>query len=388
MSGDSQDPIEMALQEIEQGRVSQGQTTQPVSTEQTTQPVSTEQTTQPVSTEQTTQSDIVWSDLPVEKQLNLFNELTGLNINNLDEVKEYSSVYSQLPDFKKQIDLYPQLLDRLKQTTSISEQFYDETAYKVNQIIIKNPDLKGKESLLNQALRSNLTELKDLDILKISAGIDAPQGVVNPLRAKLSMMGVDVDEALNNYSELSQDDKDKIAMFAGTARKDLSKLSEGIELPESPVDFVAQIEKEQNDAKQALDEKRNKLLPIGNSIVDEVKELKIDDTFNFQLQLTPDEKQAYSEFISEAILAGEFDISKTEGKQQLYAALMDEMFLDKKTEIIAAIKTSVRNQVEEEMRAKYDNEKDLKHQEQHSGDEGKEKSKIVELAEKMVDESQ
>lgn len=413
MSGefDNNDPIEKALNEMGQNTtapVDTDVTTTPVDTDVTTAPVDTDVTTEPpvdtdvtteppvdtdVTTEPPVDTDVTTEppvlnidDLNEEQLLKAFNKATGLELETLEGVKSYSEVFEKLPENKKNLELFPKLVEKLKESTNVLSHFSDETAYKVSQLVKTNEDYKGKSNIIETILRSDLTKISDLDALKLSASLAAPESVRNPLRAKIQSMGLDPDSVINDYDNLSEDDKDTIAMAAAGVKKELKQLGSGVEIPEAPTDILKDIEAEISSSKEDLDKRRNALNPLATSMVGELKELQVDKDFAFQLELTDAEKTEFSELVVDTLVSGEFDTSTTEGKKELWSAIEDAVWLSKRGTILEAYARDIREKAEEAARLKYDNAKPLDKNDPPPKDDKDDSNPVVSLVEGMVNE--
>lgn len=409
MSGtdfNNDDPIEKVLSEIGQtAPVDTDVTTLPVDTDVTTLPVDTDTTTLPVDTDVTTlpvDTDVttlpveidtttlpaenVFDSLDDEQLLKAFNKVTGLNVETIESIKEYSSVFEKLPENKKNLELFPKLVEKLKESANVLSHFQDSTAYKVAQLSKGDEDYRGKEGIINEILRSDFKSISDLDALKLSASLAAPGSVRNPLRAKIQSMGLDPDDVIGNYDGLSEDDKDTIAMAAASVKKELRQLGEGIEIPEAPADILKDIEAEMTVSKEDLENKMKALSPIATSMVGELKELKVGDDFVFQLELTNEEKTEFSELIVETLASGEFDISTEQGKKELWSTVEDAAWLSKKEVMLEAYANDIREKADEAARLKYENQKPIDRDNPLQKIKDADSNPIVDLVEGMINE--
>ena len=365
------------------------ETTAPVETEETTAPVETEETTAPVETEETTAPvEFNLDQLSEENSLKVFNKLTGLNLESLEGVKDLASVYGKLPEHKKHIELFPKLVEQLKQSKNVLSHFPDETAYKVSQLVLQNEDYKGKESVLTTIMKSDFSKLSDVQILKLHADLAAPSRVMNPLRSEIARMGLDPDEVINNYDNLSDDDKDTITMAAHKASKEMSTLGSGIETPETVDDVLSEIEAETIAARDDLAARKEKIDPISDSIVNELKEITVSDDFNFVVQLNDNEKGELSSILTETLMTEDIDLSTPQGKQEIWDVLNDAVWLSQREKILKSWENDIRTKAEEDARIKYNNEKPLDRKEPQKVDGGKDQPSdpLVSLIEGMVEE--
>lgn len=298
-------------------------------------------------------------EITQEKEIEIFNKLTGLNVKTIDEVNEYSGVVSKWPEYKKTVELYPTLVEKLKTSQDVMQYFPDDATFKVAQLS-KDEKYKGREAELTKVLKSDVSQMSEMDVVKLYAGLNSPAGVKNPFRYTIKKMGLDPDEVIESFSELNEDDKDLFNGFAAQARKELSQIGSDIQVPKSSVDDIEALLREQADfSRDDIEKKRSTIAPVSSAIVDEIKEFKIADDFSFKLNLTANDKKDYAEFLTEAVLSGDFDVSSDEGKRGLYNALMDEIWVDNREKILKAYESDIRTKLEKEFREKYNNEKPL-----------------------------
>ena len=326
------------------------------------------------------------AEITPEKEIEIFNKLTGLGVDSVDKIKEYSETLNKLPEYQKKLEIYPTLLEKLKASQDVMSHFPDEQTYKVAQLI-KNEKYKGKDAELTKVLKSDLSQLPELEIIKLHAGINAPVGVKSPLRYAIRKIGLDPDEVVNNFDELSDDDKDLFYGFASQAKEELQGIGKDIEIPKSlNEDIEALLQSEISSAKDDLANRQKEVMPIASSIVNEIKEFKVDDNFSFKLDLTAEDKQEYSEFLAQAVLSGDFDVKTDEGKRDLYNALMDEIWIDNRDKILKAYETELKTKIEREFREKYDNATPLTKETPKPGSEQTPRSTMVDVIEKMIGE--
>lgn len=368
-------------------------TTEP-QTDVTTQTPETDVTTTAPETDVTTVapdfSSIDFSSLEPEHQLRFFNQLTGLDLKSVDDIRQFSGEYNKLPDYRKNNDLVPKLVDKLKQSKNTLSLFPDETAYKVTQAVIKNPDYQGKETILRHVMSGDVKAMTNLQVLRASSELNMPPEVSNPLKATLRSLGVsDVDTALTNYDALEEDDKDIIAMAASKERKILATIGSDIELPKDDIDILGEIESERTRAEEDLATRRSQIQPIAESLVKDFKELNVDSDYKFQLELSADDLKEYSEFVVDAVVSGEYDLQTEAGRQELWDAVEDLVWMDKgkRQQIIKAMRGYERGNAEKEARAKYDNAKPLDGKERPD-DPGKKQqgNPVVDVINEMVNE--
>lgn len=297
--------------------------------------------------------------LDAEKQLAIFNKVTGLNVATIEEAKKYTNVFNEFPTLQKKMELYPTLVERLKKQQDVLSYFPDETAYKVAQLA-KKEEYKGKEGALTKLLRDDITKMTSMDVVKLYAELNAPEGVRNPFRYTIKSLGLDPEEVINNFDELGEDEQDMFTGFAAKSRKDLAAIGKDIEIPQSADEDIERMISEQLSAsKDDLEKKRRDISPYTMELVSGVTEIKVADDYAFKVTLSDEEKKNFSGFLNDAILSGDFNVSTDEGKQELYDALMDEIWLARKQDIIKSMKTHYRSSLEKEFRQKYNNETPL-----------------------------
>ena len=319
------------------------------------------------------------------KKLALFNKITGLNVSSVDEARKYTNVFNEYPTLQKRMELYPTLVEKLKKSQDVMSYFPDEVAYKVAQLA-KDEKYKGKEGDISRLLRSDVKSMNSMDVVRLYASITAPDGIKNPFRYTIKKMGLDPDEVTENFDSLSEDDQDAFAGLASQARKELGEIGRGIEVPQSTTDDIESLlEQATNSAKDEVAKIKSQIEPITMDLVSQVNELPVLDDFNFKLHLTDDEKKEYSEFLTQAIVTGEFNVSTDEGKKELYEALLDEIRIDNYSKIIKAVESHTRTLVEKEYREKYNNEKPLDKKSPAPG-KAPEKKTIVNVVEDMIND--
>lgn len=343
------------------------------------------ETTEEAPKEEIVAQEFDIESLDVEKQLAIFNKVTGLGVSSIDDAKKYSEVFNTYPELQKKLELYPTLVEKLKQQQDVMSYFPDETAYKVAQLA-KQEQYKGKEGALNKLLYSDVSKLGAMDIVKMHAELNTTEGIKNPFRYTIKKMGLDPDEVINNFDDLSEDDQDLFNGFAAQARKELSQIGSNIEIPKSASeDIEALLSSQITAAKDDLAKKKEQIVPFTKELVDGVKELKVMDDWAFKLDLSAEDKNSYAEFLNEAILSGDFNIATDEGKRELYGALMDEIWLSNKQKVVKALDAHLRTKIEKEFREKYDNATPLNRQ-TPAPTGGKKQTIVTDIVEQMVNE--
>jgi hypothetical protein len=297
-------------------------------------------------------------DIPQDKLLSKFNELSGLSLDSLDRIKDLAEKYNKYPELEKQLEVMPELLDIMEKIQNPLNYFKDEIAFKVNELS-KDKKFEGKEVLIDKILRGNLSEAKDVDVIEIASKLKAKDGVRNPLRAELKSMGLDPDEVLENYDTLDDDTKDLLKIKADGFREELPKIGEGIQVPTITGTTLERVLNEKKAYKEDLQARKERLMPVSQSIVSQVKDLKITNDFSFKLELTPEQVKDYAEELTDIVASGQYDLNTDEGKKAVYGELIEMLRTDYFDKINAAHETALISRIEENARRKYDNAKPL-----------------------------
>jgi len=304
------------------------------------------------------------AELTPEQQIEIFNKLTGLQIDSIDKVKEYSGILTKWPEYQKHLELYPTLVDKLRKSNDIMNFFPDEQTYKVAQLT-KDEKYKGKEAELTKVMRSDISQMDDMNLVKLYGGLNAPSKVKDAFRYILKREGINTKDAYDesgkfDFEELDDEDKDLFYGLAERAKKELSVIGREIEVPKSlPDDINALLQQEADSIKDDLEKIRVEIVPKISQVIEGIKEIPVDDEFNFKFDLSADEKNDYSEFLTQAVLSGEFNVNTDEGRQDLKKALIDEIRLDNWDKIMKARDTYLKGKYEKAFREKYNNEKQL-----------------------------
>lgn len=305
-----------------------------------------------------TPSDFDLDKLNEEQMLSAFRKITGTEA-TLEDAKKYKDILGELNKTKEIREKFPLILEKFKQSKDVLSYFEDEIAYKASQLA-KDEKYIGKKAAIEELLRSDLKNMGALDTVKLYSKLNAPENVRNSLRYTIKGLGLDPDAVLENYDEMDEDDKDLFEGFAAKARKELSTIGTDIEVPKIMTDDIEKMLTDELNAKRDdLAAKRSEIQPVALSFVGEVKEFKVSDDFTFKLDLTDEEKRDYADFVTDAIQSGEFNVSTDEGKQALYGAVLDEIWLDKRPAVLKAYETHLRTKIEQEFRIKYNNETPL-----------------------------
>lgn len=289
-----------------------------------------------------------------------FNKASGLSFENIEKVKEFAKRYPELED---QVKVLPDLINALEQLQNPLSFFSDETAYKVAQLS-KDAKYKGKENIINGILRNDLSSLSDVKIIEMAAMLKSVNGVRNPLRAELRLLGVDPDEVIDREVEdIDEDTQDILKIKANQYREELTNLGEGIKVPSFEGTTVQQLIDQKKAVEEDFRAKTTQLMPMAEVMLKEIKEIKMADDFNFELDLTPEQIKSYSEKVTGLILSGNYDIKTNDGKQEIFAAIMDMFKSDFFDQATKALSSHLVNKKDEEARRKYGNEAPLTNRE-------------------------
>lgn len=294
-----------------------------------------------------------------EEVLTEFNKLAGTSFDNLDKVKSFVDAYSKYPEIEEQVKVIPELVDAFSKIENPLSYFRDETDFKVSQLL-KDQKYQGKENIINGILRGNLEEVPDVKVIELASQLNAKQGVRNPLRAELKSIGVDPDDVLEDYESLDDDTKDLLKIRADQYRDQLKTLGSDIKPPSFEGTVIERLINQKKAASEEREVKMGKVVPVAKAIISEVKEIPITDDFKLKLELTADEINAYSGELSEAIVAGKFNVSTEEGKKQVYGAILDMIRADYFDKAVTALSNYLVSKTQEDMRREFNNETPLK----------------------------
>lgn len=317
-----------------------------------------------------------------EEVLTEFNKLAGTSFDNLDKVKSFVDAYSKYPEIEEQVKVIPELVDAFSKIENPLSYFRDETDFKVSQLL-KDQKYQGKENIINGILRGNLEEVPDVKVIELASQLNAKQGVRNPLRAELKSIGVDPDDVLEDYESLDDDTKDLLKIRADQYRDQLKTLGSDIKPPSFEGTVIERLINQKKAASEEREVKMGKVVPVAKAIISEVKEIPITDDFKLKLELTADEINAYSSELSEAIVAGKFNVSTEEGKKQVYGAILDMIRADYFDKAVTALSNYLVSKTQEDMRREFNNETPLKKSEPMAVD-ASGKDVMTLIAEKMV----
>lgn len=344
-------------------------------------PVETKLENKPPVETQPVQKTPAAKEFTPDELLKEFNKASGLNFENIEKVKDFAK---RFPEMEDQVKVLPDLIKALEQLQNPLSFFKDETAYKVAQLG-KEAKYQGKENIIDGILRNDLSSLSDVKIIEIAAMLKSVNGVRNPLRAELRLLGVDPDGVIDMAVEdIDEDTQDILKIKANQYREELKSLGEGIKAPSFEGTTVQQLIEQKKAMEEDFRAKTTQLMPMAAVMLGEIKEIKMTDDFNFKLDLTPEQVKSYSEKVTELILSGNYDIKTSDGKQEIYGAIMDMFKSDFFESATKALASHLSHAKEEEFRRKYNNEAPLTNQEPPPVKTNVEKDLFTIEAERMV----
>ena len=299
--------------------------------------------------------------LPADKKLAVASKLFGIEFKNEAEIEAYKEKVNGLDSVNKKLEVIPKLVEKIKSSQNILSYFPDEKAYVAAQLA-KQEDYKGKESVINRILHSNVNELPSLEVIELAAKLEAPNQIRNPFRQKLLTSGLDPEAIAEGYDSLSEDDKDRVDYLAASARRSLSALGADVQIPKSSdVDILAEIEAETSRSKEDLATKGSGIAPIAKTLIEsDLKEIAVTDGFSFKLQLTPEDRKEYEDFVTDAVVSGEYDLSTSKGKADLWDAVMDLAYINNRKQISQAHEKFIREDEQRKFREKSNNAQPIK----------------------------
>ena len=325
-----------------------------------------------------------------EDVLREWNKLTGLNFDTIDKAKDFADKYSKYGDLEQQAGLIPELVDALEKAENPMKYFRDETAYKV-AMLSKEAKYAGKEDIVNEILRGDLESQSDVKIIAMAAALKASKGVRNPLRAELRSMNIDPDDVIGEdvkYDDIDSDTKDLLKIKADSYREELSKLGENIKAPTYEGTVVERLLNQKKVAKEDFEANLNKVMPIAEGIIGEIKEIKLTDDFSFKLDLTKQQVDSYKQELAQMLVSGRYDLSTEAGKTTLYGELLKKIESDHWRKAVSALDTFKATKIEEEMRRKYNNEVPLGKNEPPPSDDKGDDDPMTRAANKLISERQ
>jgi hypothetical protein len=329
--------------------------------------------------------EIDLSKLTAEQQVAVFKSLTGIEISSIEDVKGFLGEYQKIPEYKKVAEMLPKAISELKKKQDVMSYFPDEDTYKVVQLT-KEPKYRGKEPVLYNLFRNDIDKMSDIEAIGIGATLEKGTKISNPLRSAIKQLGMDPDDVLTNFEDLSQDDKDDIANLADEYREKLKVLKTSIPSPIQSGDFETELFNMDARAKDDFAKQVATMKPFALDIVRGVKELKVTDDFNFKVEMTPEEVESYTDFLTEASLSGEFNLATDDGKKELYDALLTEIWVDNREKVMKSYDTKLRAEYEQKYREKYDNAKPLGNSEPNPSSQGAKKNPLLDLVDNLINE--
>ena len=151
-----EDLMDLAVKEFMEGHKGEPQNTETqTQTATETKTVATETQTQATETQP---QQVV--DIPIDKLLEKFNELSGLKLDSVEKIKDIAEKYNKVPEYEQQLEVLPELLDFMGKFENPLNYFKDEIAFKVNELS-KDKQYDGKEDLIDKVLGSNLNEINN-----------------------------------------------------------------------------------------------------------------------------------------------------------------------------------------------------------------------------------
>lgn len=299
--------------------------------------------------------------LPASKRLAVASKLFGIEFKDEAEIEAYKERVNGLDSVNKKLEVIPKLVEKLKSSQNILSYFPDEKAYVAAQLA-KQEDYKGKEAVISRILHSNVNELPSLEVIELAAKLEAPGQIRNPFRQKLLTSGLDPEAIAEGYDSLSEDDKDRVDYLAASARRSLSNLGADVQIPkDSEIDILAEIETETSRSKEDLATKRSGIAPIAKTLIEsDLKEIVVNGWYKFKLELTAEDRQEYEDFVTDAVMSGEYDLATPKGKADLWEAVLDlaKINNDKKKDL--AFEAAIREDERKKFREKSNNAQPIK----------------------------
>jgi hypothetical protein len=198
-------------------------------------------------------------DDKVELNIDAFNRVFGTEYKSTEDIKPLLESSTQLKELRASLSEKESLIkekeELLNKKTDGLSLFADETMYKINQVLINNPDL-NKEAVIRLA-SSDLDNMEDVDVLKLQKLV------------KLKGKGYDestIEYAINKKYDLVDDPSDlegeELKQYnankflrsedAQAARDELSKMMK-VDVPEK-IDLLEMDKQSKEEAKKKLKE--------------------------------------------------------------------------------------------------------------------------------------
>lgn len=324
------------------------------------------------------------NSLTEEQKFAVFKSMTGVDSTDMKVVQKFIEAYNKLPEYEKMNQIYPKVVEELKKKQNIMEYFPDDDTFKVVQMM-KDPKYKGKESALYTLFREDVDKMNDLKVIELGASIEKSAKIANPLKSALRSAGLDADLVLEG-EDLSDDDKDTLTELADQYRERLKELRTKATTPPPPADIEKMLLDLDANSKDDFEKRKQTVQPIAASIVGELKEIPVLGDFKFIVNMNDADKSGYVDFLTHSILSGEYDLSTATGKEELYDALLTEVFVDNKEKILQSYETHIRNKVEAEFRQKYNNDMPLNQNEPPVQNNEPKKNPVMDLVYGMINE--
>jgi len=180
-------------------------------------------------------------DAPVDSQefsFDSFNKTFGVDYKDVDSVKgvfdkasKYDQVFTEREQFSKRVSE----LEVLEEKVNPLSFFSSPDAYLREQFLLKNPSLDpGVLKVVSDLTPGKIEELSPLKALQVQMLVANPsidggeEGVAELIADKY---GVSIEE-LEDYESLDRKVKNKIKLDGQSARGDLKKLYDGIDVPQ------------------------------------------------------------------------------------------------------------------------------------------------------------
>lgn len=278
-----------------------------------------------------------------KKEFKTSEEIQAL-FNATDELK---TLRESAADNKKLLEEKENLLNT---KTDGLKLFADDNMYKINQVLIKNPNL-NKAALLRLA-SADLDKMQDTEVLKLQK--------LTKVRGE-GFSEADIDHAIKrqynltaNPSELEGDelkdynaDKFNMSEAAQAARLELKELM-NVEMPEK-IDLLAMQNESKAKADKAYSDSLESWKPKTDEFIKTLDKLTVefekDDKFEFSYD---DEFKTYlgKNLAAFAALKG-LDVSKPESLEAIKKSVEDDFYLKKRDQMFKTFKADLLSKVKD-----------------------------------------
>lgn len=223
--------------------------------------------------------------------INSFNKAFGTEYKSTDDIKGTFSTLKEVETLRASISEKDKALQE-KETLLASHTdglrlFANDKMYKVNQVLIKNPDLN--QDAVTKLVTSNIDEMKDSDVLKMQKKIHLKDGTYDESIIEYAInkkYGLNV----NNPAELEGDELKEYRANeflrkedADRARQELKSLVD-VKMPEK-IDLLAMQSEQKTKAEQAFADNLKVWDSKAKEIISSLDKYKVqydkDDTFEF-----------------------------------------------------------------------------------------------------------